>query len=62
MIDSKYSMDIYKSARISIATVMKNREMLKFVPDHLKNKKMRKNAVTKLPLGIRYVSDQYKAQ
>ena len=62
MIDSKYSMDIYKSARISIATVMKNREMLKFVPDHLKNKKMCKNAVTKLPLGIRYVSDQYKAQ
>ena len=62
MVDSEYSMDIYKSVRISIATVMKNREMLKFVPDHLKNKKMCKNAVTKLPLGIRYVSDQYKAQ
>ena len=62
MVDSEYNMDIYKSVRISIATVMKNREMLKFVPDHLKNKKMCKNAVTKLPLGIRYVSDQYKAQ
>ena len=62
MVDSEYSMDIYKSVRISIATVMKNRKMLKFLPDHLKNKKMCKNAVTKLPLGIRYVSDQYKAQ
>ena len=62
MVDSEYSMDIYKSVRISIATALKNREMLKFVPDHLKNKKMCKNAVTKLPLGIRYVSDQFKAQ
>ena len=29
-------MDIYKSLNISIETVMKNPEMLKFVPDHLK--------------------------
>ena len=32
------SMDIYKSLN-SIGTVMKNPEMLKFVPDHLKTKK-----------------------
>ena len=32
-------MDIYKSLNISIVTVMKNPEMLKFVPDHLKTKK-----------------------
>ena len=31
-------MDIYKSLNISIATVIKNPEMLKFVPDHLKIK------------------------
>ena len=31
------SMDIYKS--INIGTVMRNPEMLKFVPDHLKTKK-----------------------
>ena len=29
-------MDIYKSLNISIATVIKNPEMLKFVPGHLK--------------------------
>ena len=32
-------MDIYKSLNISVGTVMKNSEMLKFVPDHLKTKK-----------------------
>ena len=33
------SMAIYKSLNINIGTVMKNPEMLKFVPDHLKTKK-----------------------
>ena len=33
-----HSMDIYKSLNINIGTVMKNPEMLKFVPDHLKTK------------------------
>ena len=32
-------MDIYKTLNISIATVTKNLEILKFVSDHLKNKK-----------------------
>ena len=40
MVDGKYSMNIYKSVKISIRTVMKNLKMLKFVPDHLKTKKM----------------------
>ena len=31
-------MDVYKSLNISIGTVMKNREMVKFVPEHLKTK------------------------
>ena len=39
---------------------MKNPEMLKFVPDHLKTKKMRKHAVKKLPELLRYVPDQIK--
>ena len=39
MLDSEYNMDIYKSVKISIGTVMENREMLKFVPGHLKTKK-----------------------
>ena len=38
-------MDIYKSLNISIGTVMKNPEMLKFIPDHLKTKKMCKDSV-----------------
>ena len=33
------SMDIYKSLNISIGTVTKNPEMLKFVPERLKTKK-----------------------
>ena len=45
-------MDIYKSLNINIGTVMKNSEMLKFVPDYLKTKKMCKHVLKKL----RYVS------
>ena len=46
-VDSEYNKDNYKSSKISIATVMKNPEMLKFVPDHLKTKKMCKQAIKK---------------
>ena len=62
MVDGEYSMDIYKSVKISIGTVMKNPEMLKFVPDHLKTKKMCKHSVEKLPFLIRHVPDRYKNQ
>ena len=54
------SVDIYKSLNIDIGTVMRNPEMLKFVPDYLKTKKFSKNAVKKLPYLLRYVPDQYK--
>ena len=40
MADSEYGMDVYNSVKISIGTVMKNVDMLKFVPDHRKTKKM----------------------
>ena len=56
------SVGIYKSLNIDMRTVMKNPGMLKFVPDHLKTKKMCKHAVKKLPYLLRYVPDQYKAQ
>ena len=36
IVHSEYSTDIYKSVKISIKTVMRNSEMLKFVPYHLK--------------------------
>ena len=39
MIDGEYSASIYKSVKISIGTVAKNPEMLKFVLDYLKTKK-----------------------
>ena len=52
-------MDIYKSLNISIGKVMKNSEMLKFVPDHFKTKKMCKYAVKKVTYLVRYVPDQY---
>ena len=33
MVDSEYGMDIYKPVKISVGTVMRNSEMLKFVPE-----------------------------
>ena len=41
---------------------MKNPEMLKFFPDHLKNKKMCKHVVKKLPFLLTYVPNGYKTQ
>ena len=41
---------------------MKNPEMLKFVSDHLKTKKMSKHVVKKLPYLWRYLPDQYTTQ
>ena len=36
MVDSEYSTQDFKSPKISIGAIMKNREMLKFKSDHLK--------------------------
>ena len=41
---------------------MKNPEMLREVPDHLKTKKMCKHAVKKLPFVLRYVLHRHKTQ
>ena len=38
MFDNEYSMDSYNFIKTSIIKVMRNQEMLKFVPDHLKIK------------------------
>ena len=46
-------MDTYKSLNISIGTVMKNPEMLTFVSDHLKTKKLWKHPVRKLPYVLK---------
>ena len=50
-------MDIYKPLNISIGTVMKNPEMLRFVSHHLKTKNICKHAVKRLPYLLRYVPD-----
>ena len=52
MVDNAYSTNNYKSSKTSIGTVMKNSEMLKFLPDYLKTEKMCRHAVKKLPFGI----------
>ena len=55
MVDSEIS-------NISIGAIIKNPETLKFVPGHLKNKKMCSHAGKKLLFIIRYVIEQYETQ
>ena len=55
-------MYVYKSLNIVIGTVMKNPEMLEFVPDHLKTKTICKACYYKVLYILRYVPDQYKTQ
>ena len=59
MVDREYNTDSHNYSKISIGTVIKNLARLKFVPDHLKTKKI---VTMKLLLLIRYVRDQYKTQ
>ena len=40
MVDSEYSTGNYKSLKISIVSIIKNPETLKFVPDQLNIRKM----------------------
>ena len=55
-------MDVCKYLNISSVTVMKNPEMLKFVLDFHKSKKMCQNVEKKLSYLLRYVPDQFKTQ
>ena len=47
MVHSEYSTGDCKSSKISIGAIIKNSEMLKFVSDNLKIKKMCKHEVKK---------------
>ena len=49
-------MDVYKSLNISIGTVMKNPEMLKFVRNYFKTKKICKYSVFKNTLSVKICS------
>ena len=39
MVDNEYNMDIYKSVKIRIGALIRNSQMLKFVPGHFKTRK-----------------------
>ena len=61
MVEIENSPDNYSTLKISIGAIIKNSELLKIVRDHLKTKKMCKNAVKKSKF-VMYVFDQYKRQ
>ena len=60
MVDSEYSPD--NSLKISIEVIIRNPEILRFVPDYLKIKRKCKNAVKKQLFVIRYVPHQDKTK
>lgn len=60
MVDSQYRTENYKFLKINIET--KNVEIIRFVLDYLKIKRLHKYAVKKLPHVIGLVPDQYKIQ
>ena len=60
--NSEYSTENCKSPKISIGGIMKNPELLTFVPHRLKTKKICKHVVKNLLFVIRYVPDQNKTQ
>ena len=62
MIENEYSPGNYKSLKVTIGSIIIDPEMLRFVPDHLKTKKICRYAVKKLVFVIRYVPDRYKTQ
>ena len=62
MVDSEYSKDIYEPIKISIEAVIRNAEILKFVPCHFKTRKTCIDAFKKLPFLVRHVASQYKTQ
>ena len=50
-----------KTLKISVGKgIVKDPEMLRLVPDHLKTVKMGKDAIEKLPFVIKHVPDRYK--
>ena len=57
MVDSDNSTNNYKALKRRIGVLIKSKEMLKFVPDHVKTKKMCKNAIKKLLFLIMFVPD-----
>ena len=60
MVDSKYSSDNYKTLKTSTGAIIKDPEMLRFVPDHLNAKAQPAFTCSKLTIeileqGVKYV-------
>ena len=62
MVDSKYSTDNHKYFQKYIGAIITIPELLRFLTDHFKTKKMCKSAVKKFLFVLRYVPDRYKTQ
>ena len=62
MLDSDNNFKNYKTLEIIIGTIIKNSEILKFVPDYLRTKRMCKNAVRKLLFVLMCFPDPFKTQ
>ena len=61
MVDSEYSKDNYKLSKIIIGEITKHSEMLRFILDHFKTKKMCKLQLI-IAICNKNVSDRYKTQ
>ena len=57
MVDSEYSTDNYRFSKISIGAVIKNPEMLKFVSNRYKTKKMCNKAILNDGGTLEFVAD-----
>ena len=62
MVDNENSCDNYETLKLGIGAIIKNLELLKFVPDYLKTRKMCTSAVKKLMFVLMYVPDQYETK
>ena len=52
--------NIVQPPKISLRAIIKDPEMLRLAPDHLKTKEMCEHAVKKLPFLMKFVFDRFK--
>ena len=57
-----YKMVGSRNLKISIGEIIKDPEILRLVPDHLKTKMMCRHAVKKLLFLVKFFPDRYKTQ
>ena len=64
MVDNEYSKGDYRSSKISVGAAMKNLEMLKVIPDHLKSEKrvVMQFFFFFFFFVIRYIPDKYNTK